>query len=79
MRAAVQGLQEIDHGKRNAPHLVHRRRFMTVVLGGCSSYIRRAEFDTTIAELRATDQRLQGQIEALSQKHDALVTRSHSC
>lgn len=48
---------------------------MTVALSGCSNYIKRTEIDTTIAELRATDQRLQGQIEALSPKHDALVTQ----
>lgn len=48
---------------------------LTVALGGCSNYIKRAEFDSTIADLRATDQRLQSQIDALSQKHDALVTQ----
>ncbi|MEL1265137.1 OmpA family protein [Pseudoxanthomonas putridarboris] len=48
---------------------------LTVALGGCSNYIKRDEFDSTIADLRATDQRLQSQIDALSQKHDALVTR----
>lgn len=47
----------------------------TVALGGCSNYIKRDEFDSTVAELRATDQRLQSQLDALSQKHDALVTR----
>lgn len=49
--------------------------FMLVVLGGCSNYIKRTEFDSTVAELRATDQRLQGQIDALSQKYDAVVTQ----
>ncbi len=33
---------------------------MTAILAGCSSYIKRDEFDATVAELRATDQRLQG-------------------
>jgi peptidoglycan-associated lipoprotein len=46
-----------------------------VALTGCSQYIKRDEFDATISELRATDQRLQGQIDALSAKHDALVTQ----
>ncbi len=46
-----------------------------VTLTGCSSYIKRDEFDSTIAELRATDQKLQTQIDSLSQKHDALVTQ----
>jgi len=48
---------------------------LTVALGGCSNYIKRDEFDSTIAELRATDQRLQSQLDTLSQKHDALVTQ----
>lgn len=32
--------------------------FMALVLGGCSNYIKRTEFDSTVAELRATDQQL---------------------
>lgn len=46
-----------------------------VTLSGCSSYIKRDEFDSTVADLRATDQKLQSQIDSLSQKHDALVTQ----
>ncbi|HEY0505209.1 MAG TPA: OmpA family protein [Lysobacter sp.] len=46
-----------------------------VTLTGCAQYIKRDEFDSTIAELRATDQKLQTQIDSLSQKHDALVTQ----
>ena len=46
----------------------------TVALSGCASYIKRDEFDRTIAELRAADQRLQQQIDELGRKHDALVT-----
>jgi peptidoglycan-associated lipoprotein len=46
----------------------------TIALSGCASYIKRDEFDSTVAELRATDQRLQTQIDELSRKHDALVT-----
>src|SRR4249919_768629 len=46
----------------------------TIALSGCASYIKRDEFDSTIADLRATDQRLQSQIEELSRKHDVLVT-----
>lgn len=48
---------------------------LAVALSGCSSYIKRDEFDSTIADLRATDQRMQAQIDALSQKYDALVTQ----
>lgn len=43
-------------------------------LSACTSYIKRDEFESTVADLRAADQRLQQQIDALSQKHDALVT-----
>ncbi|GAB3366620.1 hypothetical protein GCM10027431_08870 [Lysobacter rhizosphaerae] len=46
----------------------------TIALSGCASYIKRDEFDSTIADLRASDQRLQSQIEELSRKHDVLVT-----
>lgn len=46
----------------------------TLGLSACTSYIKRDEFESTVADLRAADQRLQQQIDALSQKHDALVT-----
>lgn len=46
-----------------------------MALSGCASYVKRAEFDSAIAELRATDARLQEQINGLSQKYDALVTQ----
>ncbi|GAB3095430.1 OmpA family protein [Lysobacter terrae] len=46
----------------------------TVTLSGCASYIKRDEFDRTVAELRAADQHLQQQIDELGRKHDALVT-----
>lgn len=48
---------------------------LTAALAGCTNYIKRDEFDATIAELRATDQQLASQIQALSDKHDALVTQ----
>lgn len=47
----------------------------TLALSGCSRYVKRDEFNTAIADLRATDARLQEQITGLSAKHDALVTR----
>lgn len=47
----------------------------TAVLAGCTNYIKREEFDATIAELRAADQQLAAQIQGLSDKHDALVTQ----
>ena len=46
-----------------------------VALTGCSQYIKRDEFDATVAQLRSADQNLQSQIDALSAKHDALVTQ----
>lgn len=48
---------------------------LTATLAGCSNYIKRDEFDATVAELRAADQQLASQIQALSSKHDALVTQ----
>lgn len=46
----------------------------TIALSGCANYIKRDEFDSTIADLRATDQRLQSQIDELGRKYDTLVT-----
>ena len=46
-----------------------------VTLAGCTSYIKRDEYDATIADLRAADQRMQSQIDALSQKYDAMITQ----
>jgi peptidoglycan-associated lipoprotein len=55
---------------------------MTLGIAGCSSYITHEEYDPVISELRANDQRMQGQIDgltqrldALSQKYDVLVTQ----
>lgn len=55
---------------------------MTLALAGCSSYVTHEEYDPVLSELRATDQRMQGQIDgltqrldALSQKYDVLVTQ----
>lgn len=47
----------------------------SVTLASCSNFIKRDEFDATIAELRATDARLESEIQTLAQKHDALVTQ----
>jgi len=59
------------HRCRNA---VFCAGLIAIALPGCSNYVKRDEFDSAITELRAADQRLQAQIEALSRKHDALVT-----
>lgn len=37
-------------------------------LAGCHGYVKRAEFDSAIAELRATDQKQQQQIDALAEQ-----------
>ena len=46
-----------------------------IALSGCSSYVKRDEFNAAIGELRSNDQRMQSQIDELSQKYDALVTQ----
>lgn len=56
-------------------NLIIASGFIAVVLGGCSNYVKRTGFDSTVAELRATGQRLQGRIDALSRKYDAVVTQ----
>ena len=48
---------------------------LATITAGCSQYIKREEFDATVAELRAADAQLQSQIQTLSEKHDALVTQ----
>lgn len=57
---------------------IYRRSMMAatviaIVLSGCADFVKRADFDSTVAELRATDQKLQSQIDALAQKYDALA------
>lgn len=47
----------------------------STTVAGCSQYIKREEFDSTVADLRAADARLESQIQELSAKHDALVTQ----
>jgi len=54
--------------------------FAAVTLGGCTHYVKQADFDSAIAELRATDQQQQQQLDALTQdmqqqfaKYDAQI------
>ena len=47
----------------------------TILLSGCTSYVKHAEYDAAIADLRATDARMQEQIDGLSQKYDTVVTQ----
>lgn len=48
---------------------------MTLLLGGCSSYVKRTGFAGAVAQLRAAGQRPQDQVDSLSQKRQPLVTR----
>lgn len=41
---------------------------LLVALAGCHGYVKKADFDTTIAELRATDQKQQQAIDSLAQQ-----------
>jgi len=52
-----------------------------IALGGCSQYVKKADFDAAISELRANDQKQQQEIDALTQdmqqrfaKYDAQIT-----
>ncbi|MGN6739189.1 OmpA family protein [Dyella sp.] len=54
---------------------------MGFALGGCSQYVKKADYDAAISELRANDQKQQQQIDALTQdmqqrfaKYDAQIT-----
>ncbi|QDH69899.1 OmpA family protein [Marilutibacter alkalisoli] len=58
-----------------SPKAVLAVTLASAVLAGCSQYVKRDEFDATVADLRAADARLEAQIQALSDKHDALVTQ----
>ncbi len=41
---------------------------VAVTLGGCTHYVKQADFDSAIAELRATDQTQQQQLDALTRE-----------
>ncbi|WP_426663890.1 OmpA family protein [Rhodanobacter aciditrophus] len=41
---------------------------LAVAIGGCQGYVKKADFDSTVNELRASDQRQQQQIDSLSQQ-----------
>ncbi|MGY6519525.1 MAG: OmpA family protein [Lysobacteraceae bacterium] len=63
------------------PHAI-AAGLVAVALVGCTGYIKRDEFDATVAELRATDRDLQRQITGLSEAmerrladHDARISR----
>ena len=46
---------------------------LAVASAGCTSYVKQEHFNTTVTELRSTDQKLQSEIDALSQKYDTLA------
>jgi peptidoglycan-associated lipoprotein len=53
---------------------LHRHLFiislgtLALALGGCQGYVKKADFDSAIGELRANDQRQQQEIDSLSQQ-----------
>src|SRR3546814_10112028 len=56
----------------------------TTTVVGCSRFIQRDEFDATIGELRATDARLESQLQglardlqSLSDKYEASISRGY--
>jgi outer membrane protein OmpA-like peptidoglycan-associated protein len=42
--------------------------FAAVTLGGCTHYVKQADYDSAIAELRANDQKQQQQLDSLTQE-----------
>lgn len=42
--------------------------FAAVTLGSCTHYVKQADFDSAIADLRATDQRQQQQLDSLTRE-----------
>lgn len=42
--------------------------FAAVTLGGCTHYVKQADFDSAIADLRASDQKQQQQLDSLTQE-----------
>ncbi|TAN02039.1 MAG: OmpA family protein, partial [Rhodanobacteraceae bacterium] len=57
---------------------------LAVALGGCQGYVKKTDFDATVNELRASDQRQQQQIDSLSQQmqqrfaaYDAKIAQMH--
>lgn len=42
--------------------------FVAVTLGGCTHYVKQADYDSAIAELRANDQKQQQQLDSLTQE-----------
>jgi len=45
-----------------------------IALPGCTNYVKLDDYNATISELHATDQRMQSQIDGLAQKYDMLAT-----
>jgi len=45
-----------------------------IALPGCTNYVKLDDYNATISELHATDQKMQSQIDGLAQKYDMLAT-----
>ncbi|HUB91635.1 MAG TPA: OmpA family protein, partial [Dyella sp.] len=41
---------------------------LTIALGGCQGYVKKADFDASIAELRSNQQKQQQEIDSLTQQ-----------
>src|SRR5699024_9121617 len=54
------------HNKMYRPLCMALGLTAMVALAGCSQYVKRSEFNSTVAELRQADSRMQQQIDALS-------------
>jgi len=46
---------------------------VAVVLAGCSQYIKRDEFDSTVSDLRSTDEKMQGQLNDMNEMFSELT------
>ncbi len=46
---------------------------VAIVLAGCSQYVKRDEFDSTVSDLRSSDEKLQGQLNDMSELFSELT------
>jgi len=58
---------------RRTPLALAALALSAMAIAGCTDYVKKADYDSTISELRGTDQNLQSQIDGLSAKYDTLA------
>jgi peptidoglycan-associated lipoprotein len=51
---------------------------VVVVLAGCANYVKRDEYDSTVADLRATDSEIQGQLADMQGHFTEMTQQLHS-